>query len=99
MSVAARVIQHRNAEGVILRYYPDRCGPHHVEQRPQVADRQRMQLIKAERALLSLWVIAEHLNLSDIGMTRIADELETIRKALEVKRRDYGMAPNVEVAV
>jgi hypothetical protein len=99
MSAAPRVIQHRNAEGVILRYHPDQRGPHHVERRPQVADRQRMQLLKAERSLLSLWVIAENLNLSDIALTRIADELETIRKALEIKRRDYGLAPNVEVAV
>jgi hypothetical protein len=99
MSAAPRVIQHCNAEGVLLRYHPDQRGPHHLEQWPQVADSQRVQLIKAERALLSLWVIAEHLNISDIGMTRIANEIETIRRALEFKRRDYGMAPNVEVAV
>ncbi len=92
------VIERRNDEGVILRYHPDQLGPHHLERRPQVADRQRMQLLKAERSLLTLWVIAENLNLSDIAMTRIADELETIRRALDTKRRDYGMAPNIEVA-
>jgi hypothetical protein len=92
------VIQ-RNHEGVVLRYAdPTVLRAHHVEQRPQVADRQRVQLIKAERSLLTLWVIAENLNISDIGMTRIADELETIRRALDIKRRDYGMAHNVEVA-
>jgi hypothetical protein len=89
----------RDDHGVLLRYAdPTVLRAHHVEQRPQVSDTRRIALIKAERSLLSLWVIAEHLNISDIGMMRIADELETIRNALEIKRRDYGMASNVEVA-
>jgi hypothetical protein len=89
----------RDDHGVLLNYGdPGAKHRHHVEQRPQVADRQRMQLLKAERSLLTIWVIAENLNLSDIAMTRIADELETIRRALDIKRRDYGMAPSVEEA-
>lgn len=69
----------------------------HEERQPQLSDRERRRLIKAERELLTLQIIAEHLDLSDIAMTRIADALEAIRLALQVKRRKYGM-PAVEEA-
>ncbi len=98
MSAALSEVVGHDDSGVLLRYFPDKLGRHHVEQRPQVSDRRRMALLKAERAVLTLWIIAEHLNISDVGMTRIADELQAIREALEVKRRDYGMTAKTERA-
>jgi hypothetical protein len=92
-------VMRRDDHGVILRYAdPTVLRAHHVEQRPQVSDTRRIALIKAERELLTLRIIADYLDLSDLARNRIADSLETIRIGLEVKRRDYGMAPNVEVA-
>jgi endonuclease/exonuclease/phosphatase family metal-dependent hydrolase len=91
-------ILQRNSAGVLLRYPdPSVFRPHHVEQRPRVSDRRRCAVIKAERDLLMLRIITDHLELSDIARTRIDDALESFRVALEFKRRDYGM-PKAEVA-
>jgi len=89
----------RDDHGVFLRYAdPTVLRPHHVEQRPQVSDTRRIALIKAERELLTLRIIADHLDLSNIGRTRIDVALEAIRVGLEFKRRDYGMSVAAEVA-
>jgi hypothetical protein len=89
--VAMSAVIRRNHEGVVLRYTdPADLQPHHVERRSQVSDSQRSALIKAECELLTLWIIAEHIDISDIGMRRIADAIETIRRGLEAKRREYG---------
>jgi len=89
----------RMHDGVLLRYGdPGALRPHHAYERPQVSDRRRNALIKAEGELLALQIIADHLDLSGIARTRIADALESIRVALEVKRRDYGMAAAEEAA-
>jgi hypothetical protein len=89
----------RNHHGVLLRYAdPSVLRPHHVEQRPQISDGRRAALIRAERELLTLRIIADHLDLSSIALTRIGDALESIRVALEVKRRDYGMSAKTEAA-
>lgn len=86
----------RNSAGVVLRYTdPSIRRSHHDERKTQPTDRERMRLIKAERELLTLQIIADHLGLSEIGMTRVSDALEAIRLALGVKRRQYGM-PAVE---
>jgi hypothetical protein len=78
----------RDRNGVLLGY----CGP-------QPSDIERMRLIKAERELLTLQIIADHLGLSEIGQTRVADALEAIRLALQVKRRQCGMqADDAQVA-
>jgi hypothetical protein len=83
----------RDSRGVLLRYTdPSVLHAHIAEQRPQVSDRRRISLLKAERELLTLRIIADHLDLSNSALTRISDALEVIRVALEVKRRDYGMA-------
>lgn len=89
----------RNQEGVIL-VYGDHGQPHpyHTETRPHISDSRRIALLKAERELLVLRILADHLDLSDIALTRINDSLEAIRLGLEVKRRDYGMAIQAEVA-
>ena len=99
MSGHARAYQRRNHEGVILDYGDpgERCVIH-VNPRPDVSDTRRIALIKAERELLTLWILAEHLDISDIGRTRIADALEVIRLGLEVKRHDYGMPVQAEAA-
>jgi hypothetical protein len=72
--------------------------PHHDERKAQPGDRERMRLLKAERELLTLQIIADHLGLSEIGMTRVSDALESIRLALQVKRREYGMQTDAWVA-
>jgi hypothetical protein len=87
----------RNYEGVVLRY-SDPSVRRHDEQRPQVSDRARMRLIKAERELLTLQILTDHLELSDIALTRISDALEAIRLGLQVKRRQYGMQTDAQVA-
>jgi hypothetical protein len=90
----------RDERGFVISRYPDptvRCQFHDVR-KPQVADRERMRLLKAERELIALWVIAENLELSDIAMTRISDALEAIRLALQVKRRQFGMQTDAQVA-
>jgi hypothetical protein len=89
----------RDSRGFVLSRYSDPAErhPYHDERKHQPGDRERMRLIKAERELLTLQVIADHLDLSPIGVTRVADALEAIRLALQVKRKHYGM-PIVEEA-
>lgn len=82
----------RDQHGVVLRYAdPAVLRPHHLEQRPHVSDRRRIALLKAECELLTFQIIVEHLELSDIALTRMSDALDAIRVALAVTRRDYGM--------
>ena len=89
----------RDRNGVVLRYAdPSVRLPHHDTRQIQTSDRERMRLIKAERELLTLQIIADHLGLSEIGMTRVSDALEAIRVALEVKRRQIGMPKAEEAA-
>jgi hypothetical protein len=49
-----------------------------------------MAVIAADHELAVLRIIAEHLDLSDIGMTRIMDALETIGDALDRMRDLLG---------
>lgn len=88
----------RNHEGVILDYAdPSVRRAHHVKQRPQVSDSRRNDLIAAERELLTMSIIFDHLELSGIARTRLDDGLERIRRALNLKWRACGMA-QAEVA-
>jgi hypothetical protein len=75
------------------RRYPDPSvlRPYHTEHRSQPLDRERCDLIAAERELVKLKIIAEHLDVSDLGMTRILDSLRIIQRALEKKRPALGM--------
>jgi hypothetical protein len=91
-AVAETVIVRRDAHGVVLRYYPDRLGPHHTERKRHPSDRERMDLLRAERACLTILIIGEMV-LSDIAMTRLLDELHAIQRALNLKRPKLGMAP------
>ena len=88
----------RDARAVFDYIDPAARRPHHDERRQEPTDRERMRLIKAERELLTLQIIADHLDLSDIALTRIADALEAIRLALQVKRRQLGMKTDAQVA-
>jgi hypothetical protein len=78
--------------GVLLRYPGhDVARRYHVEQRPQPSDRERIDLIEAEREFLALTVIAECLDISDHGRSRVYVALATIQRALALKRRNVGM--------
>jgi DNA-binding NtrC family response regulator len=89
----------RDRNGVLLRYAdPSVRRAQHHSRNAQPCDRERMSLIKAERELLTLQIVADHLDLSDIAMTRISDALQVIRIALQVKRREYGMQTDEMVA-
>jgi hypothetical protein len=79
----------RNDEGVLLRYNVD--APLPAQRKVQPSDAERMALLKAEGELLALSIIAEHLDISDIAIVRIADALDTIRSALDVRRSRLGM--------
>jgi hypothetical protein len=81
----------RNHEGVILRYHPDAIGRHHVEQRAQPTDAERIALIKAEKGLADLVIILDHLSLSDTAINRLDDALHAIYEALQLKRPRLGL--------
>ena len=76
-----------------LRRYPDPSvlRSYHIEHKSQPLDRERCAVIAAERELTTLRIIAEHLDVSNVGMTRILDSLRIIQRALEMKRPALGM--------
>jgi hypothetical protein len=84
----------RDHHGVLLRYSdPGEIRQHHVERKIQPTDRQRCALIEAEREWFKLKVIFECLDgAPQYALDRIAYALETIRVALDFKRKDLGMA-------
>ena len=88
----------RDSRAVFDYIDPSMRRQHHDERKLQPSDRERTRLIKAERELLTLQIIADHLDLSDIALTRIADALEAIHLALQVRRRQYGMPAVQEAA-
>jgi hypothetical protein len=93
MSAVYTEIVRRDRHGVLLAYYPDKLGPHHVEQRDRVdLDRQRADLLRAERACRVILIIGEH-TLSDIGMRRLVDEVQAIQRALDPKRGALELGP------
>jgi hypothetical protein len=82
----------RTKEGFVRRYDDgSTLRPFHVELRPQPTDRERLELIEAERELLTLSIIAEFAEISDLGKTRILMSLRVIRRALDSKRPRLGM--------
>ncbi|MEA3196286.1 MAG: hypothetical protein QOF32_338, partial [Gammaproteobacteria bacterium] len=82
----------RNSEGVVLRY-PDHDTPgrHHVEQRAQPTDAERMAALKAEKGLTTIEIILDHLDVSDIAKNRLDDALRAIYEALQLKRPRLGL--------
>lgn len=87
----------RDHHGVILRHDPSVLRLHHVEQRPRPSDREKTRLIAAEREILTMAIIFDHLELSGIARTRLDDALIRIRRALNLRRTRLGMqAPSPE---
>jgi hypothetical protein len=78
---------------VVLDYAdPSALRAHHVDQKPQPSDRDRIAVIKAERGLIVLEIIFDCLDLSDIASTRIDNQLRAIYRGLRVRRRSLGMS-------
>lgn len=85
------VIQ-RNHEGVVLRYAdPTVLRAHHVEQRAQPTDLERMAVLKAEKGLTTIEIILDHLDVPDIARNRLDDALHAIYEALQLKRPRLGL--------
>jgi hypothetical protein len=89
MSAAVEIVR-RNDDGVLLRYRTDVRGPHHDAQRHWPSDRLRMAILRAERQVRMLEIIAEHLELSAVGADRIAFALRTIEAALTMARDEIA---------
>ena len=85
----------RNREGVLLTYYPDWRGPHHYALKFQPSDRLRCLAVKAEKELRILEIIIEHLELSDVGLSRILNALRSIECALSRARDELGLPVEV----
>jgi hypothetical protein len=90
--ILSAVIIRRNDEGVILRYDIEPRRAFHDERKPQVSDSRRNALVTAERELLTMAVIFDHLDLSGIARTRLDDGLRRIRRALNARRVECDMA-------
>jgi hypothetical protein len=89
--VSAVQIEHRNAEGVLLRYRIGERHAFHDDRRPQPSDRLQMALLRAERKLRVLEIIAEHLELSDVGADRVAYALRSIQALFTLARAELGL--------
>jgi hypothetical protein len=92
MSAALREIT--NADGVLLRYETALRGPHHEAQRIWPSDRLRMALLRADRQVRTLEIIAEHMDPSPVGIDRVTFALRTIQAALSMAREEIGMDRN-----
>jgi hypothetical protein len=83
----------RNHEGVVLDYADPRVlRAYHVERKQHRSDRDRIAVIGAEHALIAFEIIFEHLDLSNIALTRIDDGFRAIYRGLRVRRRGLGLA-------
>lgn len=81
-----------NADGVVLNFGdPGEPHPFHRDQTPRISDAERAALIAADAAVLTLLIIAEHLDLSGAALTRVCEALWLIEVALDAKRLRYGM--------
>jgi hypothetical protein len=86
----------RNFLGYLRRYSDgSELQPFHVEQKPQPTDRERCDLVAADREVCALLTLAEHLEVSDIGFSRILEALGIIQRALNAKRLRLGMSRSV----
>src|ERR1700722_18597965 len=78
--------------GVLLDYAdPSIRREFHVERTPHRGDRRRCALIQAEREILALTIIFDHLELSGIARTRLDDALARIRRGLAISREHLGL--------
>jgi hypothetical protein len=76
-----------------VRRYSDgsELRPFHVEQKPQPTDRERCALVAADKEIGVLFTIAQYLEVSDVGFSRILHALQIIQRALDAKRLRVGM--------
>jgi hypothetical protein len=87
--VSVSVLERTDRYGVLLRY--ENIGallPLHTALKPQPSDLHRTAIIKAERELVALEIIFDHLELSGIARTRLDDALRMIYRALQIERRE-----------
>lgn len=86
----------RNAGRAVsaLRRYGDgsELQAFHVEQKPQPTDLERCALVAADKEVCALFTIAQYLEVSDIGFSRILESLGIIQRALNAKRLRLGMS-------
>lgn len=83
----------RRVNGVLLRYPdPSVLRPHHAALKFQPSDRLRCSVVKAQREVSRLWILVEHLDVSDIGLERMANALKAIDTALNQARDELGLA-------
>lgn len=78
----------RNHEGVLLHYGDDffpALSPHIR------SDRERVMVLRAERELRTIAVIADHLAITSVGRDRIEDSLRIISIALALTRLQLEM--------
>ncbi len=92
--VVMRDVIRRNAEGVLLNYGDaGALRPFHLEQRPRRLDGERAALLHAERALLRLELILNHLDgtVSCVGIEEMLDAVWLIRRSLDLTRAELDM--------
>jgi hypothetical protein len=77
--------------GVLLRYYHDELGPQHTAQKPQPSDAERIAVIAAERELVSIEIMFEHFDPSEIARSRFYDAVDIIYRALRLQRPKLGL--------
>jgi hypothetical protein len=83
----------RRVDGVILRYAdPTSRHRYHDEQKPQRSDRLRNAVLVAEREVRIMWIIAQHIEISDVGLERLGFALKSINAALNLARDELGLA-------
>ncbi len=57
----------------------------HTEIKPRPTDRRLYEVIAAERALNTLWLITDCAEISDIGKERMRDAMRALQAALEMQ--------------
>jgi hypothetical protein len=70
--------------------------PFHCDRRQHASDAERVLLLKAESELRQIVVIADHVDMSELGLRRIADAVRVIADALDLKRRKIGLQTGFE---
>lgn len=99
MSAVLHADVRHDRHGVVLRYPGhDVPGRHHIEQRHHASDRARIALIEAEKEFRVLALIAEHLDVSEHGRSRIYLGLSRIQCAHDLLRRECGLSEMAENA-
>lgn len=85
----------RNHEHVLL-FYPDSAEgrPFHRDEAPKASDRERILIVRAQRALDLLVTVIECLELDHIAP--IVRALDIIRSALDVERARLGLVPRCD---